>query len=257
MISKGARTDRFQYNTESALSIIAKVIPDIPVALQIQQELVEQEKDLVDTAAGATVNEELIKLQQNYENKIREVQQEMAEALRDRDEEMREILEEERAKFERMRSDARRAQDSLRYDQRNTKRRYDQEIEDLREALVRSTTASQRQQEQDRQKLIEVQAQRVADKMEFAQVVYQMRTNMSNLRGEEREAVEKEIQSAEKAVKEDEDEDVDEDLKAKQAKRARRKKRAFKLCLNVVGIVGSVTMSALGLGFLNPFQGLM
>jgi len=42
------------------------------------------------------------------------------------------------------------------------------------------------------------------------------------------------------------------------SKKAKKKKKAYKLALGVVGVVGSVTMSALGLGmFSGPFQGLM
>lgn len=257
MLGRGARTDRFMFTQESALSIIAKVIPDTPVVLQIQQELVEDNKALVETAAGATVNEELIKLQQNYEKKIREVQQDMVDALKDRDEEIRRFCEEEQARYERMRDDARRAQDSLLYDQRNSRRRYDQELDDLREALARCTTTASKGQKQDQQKLIVRQAQSVADNMEFDEVVHQMRAHIPQLRREEREAVEQEILLAESAQHNDDVNSVDEDIKAKKQKRARRKKRAFKLCLNVVGVVGSVTMSALGLGFLNPFSGLM
>lgn len=260
MLSKGARTARFEFTKESALGIIATLIPDPPTVLQIQHELVEGNKSLVETAAGATVNEELAKLQATYEKQIRDVQEEMAEALRNRDEEMKEILEEERIKFERMRNDARRAQDSLRYEQRNSRRRYEQEMEDLRIALTRSETASMRRRERDQQKLIELQAQRIADKMEFEQVVHQMRTRMTRLRTEERVAIEAQIQQAEHDNRDDApDEDgEDEDLKARNARRARRKKRAYKLCMNVVGVVGSVTMSVLGFGvFSGPFQNMM
>lgn len=262
MISKGARVARFLNTKESAHSVISKLIPDPPIVLQIQHELVEDGKDLADTAAGVTVNEELAKLQAKYEYQLKEIREDMTAALKDKDQEMRGILDEERAKLERLRDEARRAQDSLRYAQRNAQRQHESELQDLRLALEDSRNESMSQREKDQRALMELQASKIADKLEFNELVAQLRKQMQTLRREEQTAIETEIVQAEQELAAEEaalkPQKPNLDQKAKLAKKAKRKKRAFKLAMNVAGVVGSVTMSALGLGFLSgPVQGLM
>lgn len=239
MLDKGCRVARFHNDKKSALEIISSVIPDKPVVLKIQHELVDKQMNLVDTAAGVTVNEELIKVQAKYEAQLKEIHEEMKEALADKNEEMKEILEREKSKFERMRDDARRAQDSLRYEQRNAQRRHDNEMQDLRHALEDSRTDSIAQREKDQQALMELQAAKIAEKKELEEIVEQLRVNSARLRKEERIAIEQEIA-------------------ARQKEKGDKKKRAVKLLCNVAGVVGTVTMSLIGLPFLGgPLMGMM
>lgn len=237
MIEKGAKTARFEDSQKSALDIISHLIPKAPVVLKIQHELVDEAKDLIDTAAGATVDEELVKLQAAYDKQLKDVQEEMTAALQDRDEEMQAILAEERLRFQKLRDEARRAQDSLKYTQRNAQRKHENEMEDMRHALGTHLKQAQADSELDRRAKVQVEAQAIADRMKFDQIVQKMEANLSKLRNEERVAIEAEIENAKKKQK--------------------TKHGAVKLLCNIVGVAGTITLSVLGFGILNPFGSLM
>ncbi|KAF2102744.1 hypothetical protein NA57DRAFT_7635, partial [Rhizodiscina lignyota] len=99
MIRRGSRIDRFTDRT-SALKIVASLVKKNSVTLNIQRELVEEQKTLVDTSAGRVVNEELLRLEEKYKKENEKIQKEMEQALRDRDDELQEILSEQRRKME-------------------------------------------------------------------------------------------------------------------------------------------------------------
>ena len=83
------------YNTlESARNIIRKIMGNHLAMLQIQRELVDERKDIGDTAAGETVDRELKELTRHHQTKLNKVQEEMARAMREKDEEMKRELEE-------------------------------------------------------------------------------------------------------------------------------------------------------------------
>ena len=89
-IAKGARMTR-HYNTEqSAHDIVRMVVGNQPVALQIQRELVDERKDVIDTAAGQAVNRELDEQIGRHQAKLKEVQEEM-QALEEERRKLREI----------------------------------------------------------------------------------------------------------------------------------------------------------------------
>jgi hypothetical protein len=60
VLDKGAQMLRHHNSPESAHKILARIINNHPLPLQIQREIVDQKKKLSDTAAGAELNRELI-----------------------------------------------------------------------------------------------------------------------------------------------------------------------------------------------------
>ncbi|KAL2445511.1 hypothetical protein ABEF95_005510 [Exophiala dermatitidis] len=118
MIRFGADTARFEGRRESGLNIIKKLIPQPPVVLQIQHELLNQDKNLIDTTAGATVNEEIKRLEAHYQHQLREIQREMTEALTSSDLEHQQALEETKATIEYLREQTRQACDILNHERR-------------------------------------------------------------------------------------------------------------------------------------------
>ena len=68
------------------------MIDSSPAVLQTQSELVDQKTDLIDTAAGNTVNEEVIRLQKKYKDELLQIQKEMDDALAARDSDVQEAL---------------------------------------------------------------------------------------------------------------------------------------------------------------------
>ena len=101
VFDKGARM--FRHNTvQSTHDIIRKIVKNHPEVLQIQRELVDEDKDIVDTAAGEAVNQELSEQIKRHRVELEKLQQEMAQALMKKDDETRQELDEERRKLQEM-----------------------------------------------------------------------------------------------------------------------------------------------------------
>ena len=99
VLDKGAQLARHHNTTESAHDIIRRIMKNQPIALQIQRELVEEHKDIVNTVAGKAVNKELNEQVQRHQVELKAIQEEMVRALKDKDEKLRKELEEENCKL--------------------------------------------------------------------------------------------------------------------------------------------------------------
>lgn len=99
VLDKGAQMVRHHNTTQSAHEIIRRIMRNRPVVLQIQRELVDEHKDIVDTAAGEAVNQELNAQIRRHQAEMRAVQAEMMQAMKEKDEETRQELEEETRKL--------------------------------------------------------------------------------------------------------------------------------------------------------------
>lgn len=101
MVAHGSRVLRHDSDAESGADIIRYLLGrNEQPTLAIQDEMVNQGKDLQETAAGVEVQAEMEKLRNKYEKQLMELQEEMNEAIRARDEDSRRQLEEERKRFE-------------------------------------------------------------------------------------------------------------------------------------------------------------
>ena len=93
-LDKGAQLARHHNTTESAHDILRKIMYNHPVALQIQRELVEEGKDIIETAAGESINQELQELIMKHQAEMNELRGEVMRALKEKDKEARRELEE-------------------------------------------------------------------------------------------------------------------------------------------------------------------
>jgi hypothetical protein len=221
-----------------------------PVVLQIQHELVDEDKHLIDTAAGATVNEEIKKLEEKYKKQLAEMQDDMKEALASKDQKWQEILTDAKSSIERLRDENRRAQDILQYEHRNTTRKQENEMENLRHELENQKLAVEREKEaseRDKQAMrlemqMQAQAQRFEDKVQFDEMVAQMRENADKVRQEDRVALEARIR------------EIQEEQRG-----ANKKGRGKRLLMSLVPSIGKVALAALGFPLLgpSPFGGLV
>ncbi|KAJ3516876.1 hypothetical protein NLJ89_g860 [Agrocybe chaxingu] len=127
VLQKGAIMLRHEHTQESAHLILRHIIENHPLTLQIQRELVDQKKDISQTAAGAELNRELMLQIQKHEKEMKQLQEEMKEAINSKDEEYRRELEIEtkklQAEMNRVQSDAEKlmseySQDKARMEQR-------------------------------------------------------------------------------------------------------------------------------------------
>ena len=99
-LDKGAQMVRHHNTTESAQNILRMIIRNHPVALQIQRELVDEGKDIIDTAAGESLNVELKALISKHQVELEYLRGDMMQALKEKDEEARRELEKAKGDLE-------------------------------------------------------------------------------------------------------------------------------------------------------------
>jgi len=93
VLESGARMARHENTLLSAQSIIRLLIDRDPLPLQIQKELVEERKDIVQTSAGQELNRELNGQLRKHQDDMRVLEEEMEQAVKEKDEESRDELE--------------------------------------------------------------------------------------------------------------------------------------------------------------------
>ena len=100
VLDKGAQMVRHHNTLQSAHDIIRRIMGNRPLVLQIQRELVDEGKSIIDTAAGESVNQELKDRIERHEAEMEELREEMVQALKKKDEETRRELEGERRRLQ-------------------------------------------------------------------------------------------------------------------------------------------------------------
>ena len=93
-LDKGSQMVRHYNTIQSAHDIIRRIVNNHPVVLQIQRELVDERKDIGDTAAGETIDQELRELTRRHRAELEELREETMQALKEKDEVMTKKLEE-------------------------------------------------------------------------------------------------------------------------------------------------------------------
>ena len=101
VLDKGAQIAPHENNVTSAQNIIRLVLDNHPLPLRIQQELVDEHKDISETGAGEELNREISAQIKKHQQEMRVLKEEMQQAMRDKDEETRRELEIETRKMQR------------------------------------------------------------------------------------------------------------------------------------------------------------
>ena len=96
----GARMVRHYDTTQSAHNIIRGIVGNRPVVLQIQRELVDERKDIVDTAAGESIMPELKEQIRRHQAELKELRRDLMQTLNAKDKETKRELEEEKRKLQ-------------------------------------------------------------------------------------------------------------------------------------------------------------
>ncbi|KAF8170413.1 P-loop containing nucleoside triphosphate hydrolase protein [Pholiota molesta] len=99
-LDKGASLLRHENTRESAHAILQHIIQNRPLSLQIQRELIDEKKNISETAAGAELNRELMVQMERHRREMQALEEEMKEAIRLQDEETRRELEAETQKLQ-------------------------------------------------------------------------------------------------------------------------------------------------------------
>lgn len=101
MLARGSTIESFDGTTEGAHNILRKVLSrKRSTVLNIQRELVDQELDLSETAAGKLIREEIEKLQAKHTREMTEIRSYMKEALDLKDNELSRMLTEEKMRLD-------------------------------------------------------------------------------------------------------------------------------------------------------------
>lgn len=100
ILDKGAQLARHHNTAQSAHDIIRRIMKNNPIALQIQRELVDEHKDIVNTAAGEIINRELNEQIRRHQAELKAVQDKMMKAIKEKDKETRQELEQETRKLQ-------------------------------------------------------------------------------------------------------------------------------------------------------------
>ncbi|KAJ2924778.1 hypothetical protein H1R20_g12311, partial [Candolleomyces eurysporus] len=95
VLEKGAQMLRHDNTLESAQAIIKRLSDNNPLVLQIQREIVDEKKDILQTAAGTELNKELLTEKKRHEQELRSLQDEWQAAMSAKDEETRREIEAE------------------------------------------------------------------------------------------------------------------------------------------------------------------
>jgi hypothetical protein len=149
-LDKGARMVRHHNTEQSAHDVIRHIMNNHPVVLQIQREVVDERKDVANTAAGAALKADLAEEARRHKADVRRAQEEMARALREkeeatrrriaeetrmREEEMRRVREEQarvalqrRQEMERAESEARRLEQQARMERQRAEREHQRQV---------------------------------------------------------------------------------------------------------------------------------
>jgi chromosome segregation ATPase len=244
MYQRGSLVARWAGSAESAKEMVEDILATRDrhgsATLQIQKELVDDEKDLDQTTAGRELYKEFEELQMKFEERLNDVLEQTKEAILKKDSEWREELQEEKLKLEEQMRKAEQSQRALQVDlkklmaETEEKYRVQQErlVEELRatnENIARSDGVYKQLQRENREKDEELKA-RLAEGAKTAR---------------EKEDLEEKIAEMEEAKKR-EDELRQELEKKKQRKKT--VKRILKAIPSILIPIGSITLSLLGVG---------
>ena len=101
MVARGSRVEKHDGTKESARRIISTLVDrQIRVVLDIQKQLIDQNKSLDDTDAGQALQSELIEERKRSEARLADLRLDMEFALKEKDVKWQREIENDRAKFE-------------------------------------------------------------------------------------------------------------------------------------------------------------
>ncbi|KAM6490515.1 P-loop containing nucleoside triphosphate hydrolase protein [Amanita muscaria] len=195
-LDKGAQSLRHNNTIESAHNIVRQVMRNPPVTLQIQEELVDQKKDISETAAGIELTKELREQAEKHRQAIVELQREMRGtgtvkdllhyAIKAKDEETRQELEVETRKLQQEMERIQRESSTLVENYRLEKAKMEAHMKEMAEAARREAekaAESHRQQmEMLEQQLRNTEASMTRERGELQTRLNEMRREYENSR---------------------------------------------------------------------------
>ncbi|KAL9632447.1 MAG: hypothetical protein Q9204_003795 [Flavoplaca sp. TL-2023a] len=150
MLSKGSRLERHLNDRESAMRLITSVVErgkSSAVALDLQKQMVDEKKTLIQTTAGMELEGELLKTTQKFQKQIDMLQNQHREAQKMQEKEMAKELEAQKKELtDRLRKTEREQADLQKNSQREHDRRFSELQAQLRAARNEADAREARQQ---------------------------------------------------------------------------------------------------------------
>ena len=112
-LEKGARMVRYHNTTQSTHDVLRVIMGKPPVALQMEQELVDEHRDIINKAIGGAINQKLNEQAKQHQDELKRLQEGMVQALKEKDEETRMELEEERERLQELVENAKKASEGM------------------------------------------------------------------------------------------------------------------------------------------------
>ena len=153
VIDKGAQLARHHDTTQSAYDIIRCIMKNQPIVLQIQRELVDEHKDIVDTAAGDAVNKEIKEQIKRHQAEMKAVQEDLLQALKDKDEETRKEMEEESRRLQDQMDKMRKDSEGMAANYQEEKKRMEEAIREVQEQARRDREQAEAEHKQEMEAL--------------------------------------------------------------------------------------------------------
>jgi hypothetical protein len=175
VLNMKAQMVRNDNTLDSARAILRRIIKNHPVALRIQEELVDEHKDISQTEAGEELNRELMEQVRRHQVELKKLKEEMTAAIKEQDEETRRELEEE---YRKLHAEMTRVQDDsqrLAFDYIAEKARLEERLQRAAENAKRDLENQEREYQKQIQECIDrLQESRNASAAERADIIRQM-----------------------------------------------------------------------------------
>ncbi|KAI0955752.1 hypothetical protein AcV7_006331 [Taiwanofungus camphoratus] len=164
VLEKGAQMMRHNNTYQSALVILEQLINNHPKALRIQRELVDENKDISQTAAGEELGRELAELAKKHREELHQVQEEMQKTMAAKDPQTQKELQHVRNDLESNVKKIENDRDRLSAEYAEEKKRADERIQEVMNAL--GAAEAERAERQAQVKRLEAMLQQNAKESE-------------------------------------------------------------------------------------------
>lgn len=135
VLDKGATMVRHDNTRQTAHAILRRVLRNHPLPLDIQHEMVDQGKDISETAAAAEIDRQLTELVEKHRRELEQVKAELREAIDAKDEqakqELLEVKEELEARLRQTEHDRQRLSEEYAAEKKRADEAYQQMTKDL------------------------------------------------------------------------------------------------------------------------------
>ncbi|KAM6490514.1 hypothetical protein JOM56_013857 [Amanita muscaria] len=190
ILAKGARMMRHNNTHQSAKEILQSVMENVPEAMRIQEEIVDERKTISQTAAAAEAERELREQQERHQQEMLRIQREregtvffksLHQAIRAQEEKARQEKEAKEARIRAELVEAQRRREEAERQMREEQARLEQQMREEREAAERRAAAEaterERQAAEVHARILQAQAEAERERWRLQEEMAQLRAD--------------------------------------------------------------------------------